>query len=206
MKADYTSIFDYRLIAGLLGDRANIKILTRTTILQQKAAREAKGQPSFRYITQGGDRLLALPSRDIEVAFFPDPKRFFVEGTFGRDTDTQERLVRAAGRALGDRLGLPNIAGIITDEAATWSDLTFQYLDDPENTNRDWLFGPKYAEALGKSWVYGRTKNRTNASGSHVAVVGDASPVHGLDVDGWHRALGSGGVGSPLLVVPIETK
>ncbi|MBI2034235.1 hypothetical protein HY388_01230 [Candidatus Daviesbacteria bacterium] len=188
----------------LLADKAKAYLLSRTTILQQKEARAAKGQPSFWHITDGGDRLLALPSRDIEVAFFPDPNRFFVEGTFGKDTNTQERLVRAAGQTLGNRLGLPNIAGIITDEAATWSDLTYQYLDDPEGG--EWLFGPKYAEAVGKSWVYARTKNPTNASGSDVAHVGLASPGRGLGISGWDRASGHGGGGAPLLVVPIENK
>lgn len=197
---------------GLLGDEAKILTLSGTTIPQQREARGDK--PSFWHIVNAGE--LLLPSREgQEVAFFPDLgrfKRFFVEGTFGKDTDTQERLVRAAGDALADRLNLKNpqgkrtIAGILTDEAATWSDLTFQYLEDPDNKNGVWLFGPEYARAQGKAWAYGRTKNKTNDSGSNVALVGFARPERGLDVLGWGRDGGSDSVGGPLLVVPIETK
>lgn len=198
----------------LLGDKAKIFTLSGTTIPQQREARGEK--PSFWYIVAAGDRLLALPSREgQEVAIFPDLgrfKRLFVEGTFGQNTNTQERLVRAAGNTLADRLdlknpqGKPTIAGILTDEAATWSDLTFQYLDDPDNKAGIWLFGPEYAKAQGEDWVYGRTKNPTNAAGSFVASVGDANPEDGLNVIGWLRDFGDGNVGGPLLVVPIENK
>lgn len=198
----------------LLGDEAKIFVLSGATIPQQQESRAREGKPSFWHVVDAGDLLLASREGQ-EVAFFPDLgrfKRFFVEGTFGKDTDTQERLVRVAGKALADRLdlknpqGKPTIAGILTDEAATWSDLTFQYLEDPVNKNGIWLFGPEYARVQGKDWVYGRTKNKTDESGSFVASVGSASSDSGLYVDGWSRDHGNDFVGGPFLVVPIETQ
>ena len=198
----------------LLGDKATTFVLSGTTIPQQREVREREGKPSFWHVVSAGDKLLALPSKaGQEVAIFTDPKRFFVEGTFGKDTDTQERLVRAAGNDLADRLNLnnsqgkPTIAGILTEEAATWSDLTFQFLEDPEkNPKGIWLFGPEYAKAHGKNWVYCRTKNPTNDFGSNVVNVGNASPDNGLDGFGWGRGDGDEDVGGPFLVVPIENK
>lgn len=194
----------------LLGEGMKIFTLSGTTIPQQRELRG--GKLSFWYVVKVGDRLLSLPSRKgQEVAIFTDPKLFFVAGTFDQDIDTQEQLVRAAGKDLAQSLGLespqgtPTIAGIISGEAATWSDLTFQYLEDPENTEGIWLFGPEYAKAQGRPWVYART-NPTNVSGSDVARVGGAYLEYGLRVNDWHRDYGDGDVGSPLLVVPIENK
>lgn len=190
---------------NLLGDGARIFTLSGTTIEQQEQARVET--PSFWHVVNAGD---LKPSRKgQEVAIFTATDRFFVDGTFGKDTDTQEGLVRAAGDALADRLGLKNpkgkstVAGILTDEAATWSDLAFQYLEDPENEQGVWLLGPEYAKAQGREWVYARTKNRTRDSGYYAARVGCALPGYGLSVDDWYHNIGSVDVGGPLLVVPI---
>ncbi len=183
----------------IVGDEGKIFVLSGTTVSQQRVARGA--EPSFWYVIES---LFDRPSRKgQEVAIFTDPSRFFVADTFGEDTNTQEVLVRAAGRTLGKKLGLPNIAGILTEEVATWSDLTFQYLGDPENKTGIWLFGSEYAKAQGKNWVSGRTKNPTNASGSFVAMVGSAPSGNGVHVSGWGRDRGDGLMGGPLLVVPI---
>lgn len=193
-------------VERLVGDEGKEFVLSGTTVPQQRKARGDK--PSFWHVVGSLDN---LPSRaGQEVVIFPKPERFFVPGTFGKDTDTQEILLRTAGNSLADRLNLknpegkPTIAVIIADEAATWSDLTFQYLGDPENKNGLWLFGPEYAEAQGKPWVHGRTKNKTDASGSYVADVGSARPVGGLRVRDWRRGHGDDSVGAPFLVVPIE--
>lgn len=69
-------------------DGAVIYALTGTTIPAQRELQAKKGKPSFWYVVEAGDRLLALPSRKIEVAIFPDPQRFFVPDSFGKDTDT----------------------------------------------------------------------------------------------------------------------
>ena len=198
----------------LVGDGGKKFVLSGTTISEQQEARTREGKPSFWHIVNAGDLLLAS-REDQEVVIFPDLgryRRLFVDGTFGKDTDTQERLVRAAGNNLADRLDLKNplgkrtVAAILTDEAATWSDLTFQYLGDTDNKNGIWLFGPEYAKAQGKDWVYGRTKNKTNQSGSLVADVGHSSPAYGLHVFGWRRDWGVVPVGGPFLVVPIDTQ
>lgn len=187
----------------LLDDQARIYLLSGTTIPQQREAQAAKGKPSFWYVIDGGENLLALPSRQIEVAIFPAPERFFAPGSFGKNTARQEQVVREdAQNELHARLDLPGVTQIIPDEAATFADLTFQHLDA---TGR-WLFGPEYAEAQGLSWVYGRTKNRTNRTGSSVALVGHAYPDRGLDVNGWDRGHGDDLVGGVRLVVAFENR
>lgn len=158
----------------LLDECASIYLLSGTTIPQQREAQTAKGKPSFWYVTEGVESLLVLPSRSIEVAIFPDPERFFAPGSFDKSTARQEQIVREdAQKQLQARLGLPGVTQIVPDEAATLTDLTFQHLD----ATGKWLFGPEYAQAQGLSWVYGRTKNRTNKIGSCVAGVGSPTLV-----------------------------
>lgn len=180
---------------------ASFYTLTGETIEGQKRARRAQGLPTFWNNVDTGDRerMLAVPSPKIEVAYFPNPENFFVPGTLGKDTDTQETMVAADAK----RYGLEGITQIIPDQASVFTELTFQYLASHPGV---WLFGQKYAEAQGKNWVYGRTKNPTNSSSSRVAVVGDARPDRGLRVLGWRRGHGGDGVGSPRLVVAVETK
>lgn len=180
---------------------ASFCTLTGETIEGQKKAREAQGLPAFWYIVDAGDRkrLLAVPSPRIEVAYFDKPEDFFVPGTFGKDTDTQEAMVAADAK----RYGLEGITQIVPDQASVFTELTYRHLADHPDV---WLFGPEYAKAQGKDWVYGRTKNPTNAAGSRVADVGDAGPDDGLDVVGWSRDGGYVSVGSPRLVVAFETK
>lgn len=187
----------------LLDDCASIYLLSGTTIPQQREAQSSQSKPSFWYITDGGESLLVLPSLQIEIAIFPDPERFFAPGSFGKNTARQEQIVREdAQRELQARLGLPGVTQIVPDEAATFTDLTFQHLGA---TGR-WLFGSEYAQVYGLSWVYGRTKNRTNRSGSLVAVVGGALPGIGLEVVGWDRGDDGDRVGGVRLVVPFESK
>lgn len=183
-------------------DGVVIYTLTEVTIPAQREARSRAGKPSFRYVVDAGERLLAVPSRKIEVAIFPDPKRFFVPNSFSKDTDTQERLAVGDAKLLRARLNLPGITQIIADEAATLAEIVFQH----EEATGVWLFGPEYASAQGRIWVYGRTKNPTNDSGSFVAYVGDARSARGLSVHGWGRDDGNDEVGAPRLVVAIEDK
>lgn len=140
-----------------------------------------------------------MPSPRIEVAYFAKPEDFFVPGTLGRDTDTQETMAAADA----ERYGLTGITQIVPGQAVVFTELTFQHL---ANHPGEWLFGPKYAEVQGRNWVYGRTKNPTNESGSFVAVVGSADPDRGLGVHGWPRDSGNDDVGSPRLVAAFETK
>lgn len=165
----------------------------------QKSARAAKNKPSFPYdLSWGGERLTAVASRQVEMAVFPDPQEFFVPGSFGNSTATQERMAAEDAK----RLGLPNVTQILPDEASTFTDIVFQH----EDATDKWLFGPEYAKAQNLDWVYGRTKNPTNSSGSNVASVGYAGADGGVSVDDSGRDIGHHGVGAVRLVVPLETK
>lgn len=168
---------------ALKEDGAHFIDLTGETIEgEQEAGR------LFRYITNGGDRLLKLPSIKTRVAIYPDLKRFFIANSGNKDLQTQEKLAKKDGEELRARLGLKDdsLDVIIPDQASTLTELTFKYLDE----TGVWLFGEEYASVQGLSWVYGRTKNPVNKSGSHVASVGRASPDGGgvfvsvWDVDG----------------------
>lgn len=187
---------------ALIKDGAVVYRLDGRTILEQKIARERAGKPAFWYVVSVPDNLLEASSRNIEVAIYPDPGRFFVPNTFGVDTDTQERLVEADAEALRQRTGLQGVTQIIPDEVATLTEVIFKH----EEATGDWLFGTEYAKAVGKDWVYGRTKNPTNSDGSHVAFVGYGRPVRGVDVVGWYRVNGDDDVGSPRLVVPLANR
>jgi len=187
---------------ALIKDGAVIYRLRGETINTQRESQERKGKPSFYYVVDAGGRLLALPSREIEVAIFPDPKRFFVPDSFNISVQEQEERVKQDAEELSERLDLKGISEIIPDEAAALSDITFQHLDEIG----EWLFGPEYAKAQGLGWVYGRTKNPINSSGSHVAYVGDARPDRGLRARDWRRGRGHHHVGAVRLVVPIENR
>jgi len=183
---------------ALRNNGAVIYTLRGETIQSQKEAQNAKGKPSFGDIIDAGKRLLAVPAKQCQVAIFPTPDEFFVPGSFNKNTQTQERLAAEDAK----RLGLESVTQIIPDTAATLTEITFQHLD----ATGGWLFGEEYAAACGLEWVYGRTKNPTNSSGSHVAYVGDARPVSGLGVHDWHRGRGRRYVGAVRLVVPIENR
>ena len=186
---------------ALIADGALIYTLRGETITAQRESQAKKGKPAFRDVVEGGDRTLVIPSRQIEIAIYPAPDKFFVSGSFTRNVREQEALVAADAGDLRKRLG-KGLGEMIPDEASTFTDITFQHLD----ATGDWLFGQRYAEAQGLSRVYGRTKNPTNSSGSSVANVGAANPDRGLHVGRWPRDYGDRSVGAVPIVVPIETK
>ena len=172
---------------------------TGLSIDAQRTRRKVQGKPAFWGwdMSDAGERLTAIPSKQVEVAIFPDPKEFFVPGSFEKSIVDQEKLAAEDAK----RLGIPNVTQIIPDEASTLTELAFQYQDETGN----WLFGQEYAKAQGLNWVYGGTKNPTDASGSNVARVGNAFPAGGLSVfrsplEGFRL------VGAVRLVIPIETK
>lgn len=186
----------------LLRDGALIYLPLGETIPAQRERQKTKDKPSFWYVIEAGDRLLALPSKQVEIAIYPDPKRFFVPESFNKNLRRQEELVAKDAADLRKRLGLEGISEIIPSEAATLTDITFQHLD----ATGIWLFGREFASANGLDWVYGRTKNPTNSAGSVVAYVGNADPDGGLSVDDWSRGRGDHFVGAVCLVVPIENR
>ncbi len=184
---------------ALLKDGAHFIDLTGETIEGQQVAKRL-----FRYVTDGGDRLLKLPSIKTRVAIYTDPEKFFIPNSGNRDLPTQEKLAEKDGQELRKRLGLKDegIDVIIPDQASTLTELIFKYLDETTQKGKGvWLFGEEYAFAQGLSWVYGRTKNPVNESGSRVASVGGAGPDGGVLVLDWSRDLGGGRIRVVRLVV-----
>lgn len=186
----------------LVDDGAIIYGLTGETVNSQKISQRAKEKPSFWFVTSGGERLVGRPSRLSEVAIYPDPEKFFIEDSGSKNLADQGGLVEKDGESLRSRLGLEGITVVIPDEVSTLTEVTFKYLDETGN----WLFGEKYAKAHDLDFIYGRTKNPTNASGSSVAVVGRARPVSGLYVNYWDADGGNRHVWAVRLVVPKETR
>lgn len=171
-----------------------LDLITGNTIEDQEGAGRL-----FRYIyREGGDRLLKLPSIITQVAIYPDPEKFFIPNSGSKNLPTQEELAKKDGQELRERLGLKDdsLDVIIPDQASTLTEVTFRYLD--ETTKKDkavWLFGPNYG------YLYGRTKNPVNDSGSLVANVGNARPGHGIGVSGWSAGGGHEGLHVVRLVV-----
>lgn len=184
---------------ALISDGAVIINLTGETIEDQQASGRL-----FRFVVDGGDRLLKLPSMETEVAFYPDPKKFFISNSGNKNLATQEALARKDSQELRKRLGLKDdsLEVIIPGQASTFTELTFRYLDKTTKQGKGvWLFGSEYASVQGLSWVYGRTKNPVNESGSLVALVGHARPDRGVDVSRWDRDDGHGDLRVVRLVV-----
>lgn len=184
---------------ALMKDGAVILSLTGETIEDEQKARRL-----FRYVANGEDRLLRLPSIRTEVAIYPDPEKFFIPNSGSKDLPTQERLAEKDGQELRKRLGLKDdgVDVIIPDQASTFTEATFKYLDETTKKGKGvWLFGPDYAAAQGLSFVYGRTKNPVNESGSRVALVGNAYPDDGLVVSDWNADHGRDGLHVVRLVV-----
>lgn len=173
----------------------------KTTTPEQLVLRESFSEAEKEALIADG-ALIYHPSRPMEVAIYPAPDRFFVPGSFNKSVRQQEKLVEKDAQELRQRLSLEHITEIIPYEVSTLSDITFQHLD----ATGIWLFGPEYAKAQGLSWVYGRTKNPTNSTWSHVAYLGPADPDHGLHLHPRYRGAGLGSLGAVRLVVPIEAK
>lgn len=182
-------------------DGAIFYLLTGQTIEQQRDARKKLGLPAFNVLVNlQGEKVLTVPSRRIEVAIYPDPKRFFVPGTFSQFTITQKRLVEEDGEALRKRLKLNNITEIIPDEASTVTELVFQHVD----RTGEWLLGDlysRYTPERGQFKVHVRTKNPTDQE-SWLAEVGTALPGWGLEVSRWHHYSARDNLGAFRLVVP----
>lgn len=205
----------------LLGDGAAIYLPTGTTIAAQREIRVKERKLSF-FSAMTVDGLIDLPSRQVEVAIFPDPQRFFVPGSFNVNVTRQEKLVKEdAEKELHGRLGLDGVTQIIPKEAATLTEVAFMHFDETGVL----LFGPEYdllSQRLGvrTSNVFGITKNPTNSAGSFVAAIGGALKGVGVDVRyppelytislgglcmvNQDRISGSGNCGVVRLVVPIE--
>ena len=180
---------------------ASFYTLTGQTIEGQKNAREARGLPAFWGIVEAEDSksLLVVPSPKIEVAYFVEPRDFFVPGSFGKDTATQEAKAVVDAK----RYGLKGITQIIPDQASVFTELIFQHLVNHPGV---WLFGSEYGKAQDKIFVYGRTKNPVNPSGFRVATVTTVPPSYGISIVSSIRDKGEDNTGAMRLVVAVETK
>lgn len=150
------------------------------------------GRP-FWNIVDAGPQFLALPSRLIEVAINPDPKKFFLPKSNNKTLPQQEEMIAIYSEELRGKTGSKDIAAIM-GEAPDYVELAFVHLD----ATRDRLFGERY------DYRYARTKTPT--VGSDVAVVGGFLAGHGLGVGGWDRDRGCDIVWAVPLVVPVENR
>lgn len=131
----------------------------------------------------------ALTSRLSEVAFNPDPEKFFLPKSNNKTLSQQEELVGEFSQRL--QKDVKGIGAIIGD-APDYVELTFGYKGEHGS-----LFGERYG--------FRYTRTRTSV-GSVVACVGDFGPDSGLGVRGWNPAGGRGSVWAAPLVVPAEIK
>jgi hypothetical protein len=183
----------------LESDGALIYQLTGQTIEQQREAREKLGLPSFGLIPFG-EQVTKVPSRQIEVAIYPDPGRFFIPGSFSKFAIDQERMAEEDARELRKRLRLPKITQIIPDEAATVTELIFQHLDK----TGVWLLGDaysRYTKERGIFRVMVRTKNPSNKKDWLVNV---GFGVNAVSLSGWHHYSSQPSLGALRLIVPTK--
>lgn len=185
--------------AALIGDGALLYLPTGETIKAQKAARRPFWYVNDGYKEGGKNRLTEFPSRAIEVAIYPDPKRFFVPETASKTTDQQIVLVEQDAHALRERLGLPNI-GEVLPEASEATEVLFKHFDA---TNVR-ILGQDYMK--NGYWSYIRTNTPTNKEGSHVALVGDWYADDGLHVLDWDRDYGDVRIHAARWVVPTGSR
>lgn len=143
------------------------------------------------YHVDPADRVLTTPSVFAEVAFHPDPKRFFLPGSNRKTLDKQIDMVKEFSEELQRKSGLTSIKAVI-GEASDYADLTYTHVD---NIGRkrfgDRLFGPKYG--------FNFTRTITPTSGFDVAYFGDFDGADGPAVDDWGRDEGCG----RLFVAPL---
>lgn len=187
---------------ALRKDGAHFIDLDGETIEGQQRAKRL-----FGYITDGRDSLLKLPSIKARVAIYIDPKRFFIPNSGNKDLVKQEKLAQKDGQDLRKRLSLKEdgVDVIIPEQASTFTELTFKYLDETAKQGKGvWLFGSEYASVQGLSWVYGITKNPIDRSGSYVVGVGNASPDGGVHVGRWDPDVGNVSVRAVRFVVAIK--
>lgn len=175
--------------------------LTGTTISEQREARNKAGKPSFWHVADAGDRLLAVPSRRIEVGIYPDPQKFFVPGSFYKTTDQQDVLMEQDAENLRKRLGLKDI-GMARPEASEATEVIFTHFDETQIR----LLGQDYREQASGYYPYIRTSTPTNKSGSSLALVGGFDADGGLSVNVWPRGNRDVGIGLARWVVPQRSR
>lgn len=146
------------------------------------------GKP-FWYLFNGVDQQFKEVSSMVgEVAFIPNPKRFYLPGSDYKTFDEQTELIEEYGRVLREGLGLPDHIKAVMGKAADYAQLAFRHL---EATGR-YLFGKRYGYYLAQS--------RTPTGSVGIASVGRFDINEGgLAVESW----GTDGTAPDVFVVPL---
>lgn len=188
----------------LIDDGAYIYLPTGETIRGQQQADKPFWFVNEGYVVDedGKNRLLDFPARRIEIAIYADPKdpeRFFVPGSFNKNTDQQDKLRAKDSEDLRKRLGFLGIT-MIRPEAPEVTEVMFKH------------FAETGVRLLGEDWIkdgywrYIRTNTPTNKSGSDLASVGHWYADDGMNVHDWDRDRGRVDLGGARWVVPNRSR
>jgi len=158
------------------------------TIRSQKDA----GKP-FWNMVDAGPQFEAVPSMVGEVAFIPDPKRFYLPESNNKTLGQEEELIKEYGRELRERLNLPDHIKTVIGQAPDYTQLAFMHQEE----TGEYLFGPKYGHNFARS--------KTPTNGLFVAFVGYFSANLGLNVNEWDRGRGFAGAFAVPLVVSVAS-
>ena len=105
------------------------------------------GKP-FWYLFNGVDQQFKEVSSMVgEVAFIPNPKRFYLPGSDYKTFDEQTELIEEYGRVLREGLGLPDHIKAVMGQASDYAQLAFRHLEATER----YLFGKRYGYYLAQS-------------------------------------------------------
>lgn len=132
---------------------------------------------------------LNLPSRRTQVAFHPDPKRFFLKDSFSKIEAQQDRLLEVYAEEV--EVSIPGTK-VIKGEGSDLTELASKHSQDPKER----LFGKKY----GFRWT--RTKTRVGDDCLAVGYFDD----YDLGVDDISPGDALDALGLVPLVVPAETR
>lgn len=175
----------------LLRDGAVVYLPIGETISRQIQLESPFCYVAHGFVIDGKNRLTDLPSRPIEVAIYPDPKRFFVESTFDESKVWQEVRLREDCDELRKRIGLENLDEILP-EASEVTELAFRHFRETQGR----LFGKDY------SYRWMRTNTPIDKWGSLFAGVGNWREVDGLLINDWPGIGSHYGLGAARWLVP----
>ncbi len=138
------------------------------TIKTQEEARKP-----FHFQDNYGSKFKTTSSMVGEVAFIPNPKRFFIPGSNNKTYEQQEELVKLYEKHLQKSLKLPENVRVVMGQAPDYTQLAFIHLEETGER----LFGLEYG--------FNFTRTKTSISTHDVANVGSFYSTIGLHVYGW---------------------
>lgn len=176
-------------------DGAVIYLLRRETIRAQRQAGEPFWHIAVGFeLGEGKDSVLDATSRLIEVAFYPDPSRFFVQGSFNKSMAKQKIVLAEDLEEIKRRTGL-EIIDQIFPEAPEATQVMFRHFK--ETSGRVRLLGKNYIHQ------YISTITPITPSRSHFAVVGAWFEGSGVDVSNLGIDSASSSIGAARWIVPV---